>query len=254
MKTQDEIVIDMKKFNIRKQIKPDSKIAIFGKPGSGKSSLILAIMKLFSDKFPVVSIFSGTELEDPFFKGTVPDSEISYEFSESRMADIIMRQRLLKRGGHPNPWALTIIDDCTDDPKVFESKLFKNIFKMGRHYAHLIVFAFQEALDLPKKMRSNLDYIFIFKEGLPKARETLYKNYGAYLKLDQFTQLLDQCTDQYKCLVIDNRNTGTRPEDVYYWYKAQYLEPDQVRVGSEQYWDECKKHSGNDNDGEDDMF
>lgn len=247
--------IRLRKFDVARQLNPSSKIAIFGKPGTGKTNLMYDIAMKLRDKFPVVNIFNGSELENRAYEGTVPATAISSEFDEGRLSKIIQRQRMLKKRGHKNPWAMTIIDDCADNPKFFKTNLFRRIFKLGRHYAHLIAFLFQDALDLPRDMRNSLDYIFILKENSPKSRDLLAKNYITFFtRKKQVNQLLDQCTNDYRCIVIDCRSNSTKVEDIYYWYKADMIDKEEIKLGSEQFWDECTKHYNADYDDEEELM
>lgn len=251
--TKKTVEVKLHQFDVRTQLRPDSKIAIFGKPGTGKTNLMYDLAKKMSDKFPIVNIFNGTEMENKAYEGVVPDTAISASYNEERLARIILRQRLLKSRNHPNPWAMTIIDDCADNPKFFKTTLFKKIFKMGRHYKHFISFLFQDALDLPRDMRGSLDYIFILRESSPQARKLIHKNYASFLTYKQFCQLLDQCTEDYRCVVIQNRESTNAIDKTYFWYRADRMEKEDVRLGSDQFWLECNKHKNPNYNEEDEL-
>ena len=45
---------------------------------------------------------------------------------------------------------------------------------------------------------------------------------------------MDDCTQNYECLVIDNTSKSTNFEDVVYWYKA---EERHFRLGHSKFWD-----------------
>jgi len=70
-------------------------------------------------------------------------------------------------------------------------------------------------------LRTNIDYVFIFKENIKKNKERLYEHYaGMFPTLQVFEQVLEQVTQDYGCLVIDNRASGSKLEDQVFWYKA----------------------------------
>lgn len=257
VKKSDKVSVDQKiyKFNIKSQLEPESKIMLIGRPGSGKSSLIYDIMMEFRDKFPVVNIFNGSEMENRAYETTVPPTAISNDFDEKRMENIIRRQRLLKSRKHPNPYAMTIVDDCSDNPRNYDTKLFKKIFKLGRHYAHMIIFGFQEALDLPRSMRSALDYIFIFKETSPSSLALLYKNYApGCLTFKQFKSLMDACTGDHQCMVIKNYKSGDTIDKTYFYYKAPLFRKDEIKVGCRQFWADCAEHLNPEYDDEKELM
>ena len=52
---------------------------------------------------------------------------------------------------------------------------------------------------------------------------------------EMFCQVMDQCTENYECLVIHNNEKSNKLTDQVFWYKA---EPhDDVRLGSKEFWD-----------------
>ena len=68
---------------------------------------------------------------------------------------------------------------------------------------------------------------------------------------EMFCQVMDQCTENYECLVIHNNAKSNKLTDQVFWYKA---EPhDNVRLGSKQFWDynheELDKNSDGISDG-----
>jgi len=54
-----------------------------------------------------------------------------------------------------------------------------------------------------------------------KQRERIYQQYaGMFDSYDAFSQVMLQCTENYECLVIDNKVQSNKIEDQVYWYKA----------------------------------
>ena len=49
-----------------------------------------------------------------------------------------------------------------------------------------------------------------------------------------FCQVMDQCTENYECLVIDNTTKSNKLEDTVFWYKANTAPP--FRVCNDEYW------------------
>ena len=63
----------------------------------------------------------------------------------------------------------------------------------------------QYALGIPPALRSNVDYVFILRENINSNRKRLYEHYaGMFPTYEIFSQVMDQCTSNYECLVIDN--------------------------------------------------
>ena len=63
---------------------------------------------------------------------------------------------------------------------------------------------------------------------------------------ESFAQVMDQCTENYECLVIDNNSKSNKLHDQIYWYKA---EPhSDFKLGSKEYWDLSKEHGSDDDE------
>ncbi len=61
-----------------------------------------------------------------------------------------------------------------------------------------------------------------------------------------FCQVMDQCTEDYNCLVINNNAKSNKLEDQVFWYKADG-HPD-FRIGAQEFWEH---HNSNFNDNYD---
>ena len=55
---------------------------------------------------------------------------------------------------------------------------------------------------------------------------------------ESFCQVMDQCTENYECLVINNNSKSNKLTDQIFWYKA---EPHPTfKLGSKEYWELSK--------------
>ena len=68
---------------------------------------------------------------------------------------------------------------------------------------------------------------------------------------DIFCQVMDQCTENYECLVIDNTSKSNKIEDQVYWYKAS--EHENFKIGAPEFW-EHHNIKFNDDEDEDESF
>ena len=105
----------------------------------------------------------------------------------------------------------------------------------------------QYALGIPPNLRTNIDYVFILRENYVSNRKRLYENYaGMFPSFEVFCQVMDQCTENYECLVVHNNAKSNKLEDQVYWYKADAH--DDFKIGAPEFW---QHHSNNFNDGYD---
>jgi hypothetical protein len=72
---------------------------------------------------------------------------------------------------------------------------------------------------------------------------------------DMFCQIMDQCTENYECLVLDISNTTSNNfADQIYFYKAEPRRD--FRMCDQEFWDrsvECAAGSQEEDDDEDEM-
>jgi len=134
------------------------------------------------------------------------------------------RKRELEKHGSStiDPRAFLILDDCMYNKSVTKDKNIRCIFMNGRHYKIFLLITMQHGLGLPPDLRSNIDYVFIFRNNIVKEREKIYNHYaGMFPTFDVFNQVMNQCTENFECLVIDNKIQSNNINDNVYWYKAQ---------------------------------
>lgn len=213
-----------------------AKYSIIGRPGSGKSSLIKAILYAKRHIFPVAIAMSGTEDSNHALQEFMPSLFIFNEYSEEKLHDTVKRQKLA-REHLDNPWCAVILDDVTDSPAVFRKPLQQGLYKKGRHYNFLYILALQYSLDVPPAVRSNTDVVFIFRDPVLKNRKTMYENYASIIPdFDIFCALLDQLTGDYQCLCIVNSTTSNTWTDCVFYWKAPQA-PKDWRLGCPEYYE-----------------
>jgi len=59
---------------------------------------------------------------------------------------------------------------------------------------------------------------------------------------------MDQCTENYECLVISNNAKSNKLSEQIFWYKAS--PHNNFRLGSKEYWDLSKDLQSDEEDGE----
>ncbi len=119
-------------------------------------------------RYPVAKVFMGTEGSYKRFCSIMPPLFVSLEYNEQEEKNHILRQRKCKvenPEGYPGNYAINIIDDASDDPKVYKTKTMRGLFKLGsQHWNQLLMVGSQYAIDLPPDIRKSVSYVAIFRE------------------------------------------------------------------------------------------
>lgn len=213
-----------------------SKIVVVGKPGTGKSSLIKGLLYSKKHIFPVAEAMSGSEDTNHTFSQFLPSTFVYNEYNEEKMKDFVKRQKLAKEHLQ-NPWAVIILDDCTDDPKIFNNPIQNAYYKKGRHWKCMYILSLQYAMDVKPSIRTNIDGIFILRESIESNREKLYKNYASIIPTyELFCELLNQLTEDYHAIYIHNATATNNWQDCVFYWKAK-LPPKDWKFGCKEYWD-----------------
>jgi hypothetical protein len=55
---------------------------------------------------------------------------------------------------------------------------------------------------------------------------------------ESFAQVMDQCTENYECLVINNNVKSNKLQDQVFWYKAEAH--NDFKLGSKEFWELSK--------------
>ena len=212
------------------------KLVVIGKPGVGKSVLIKSLLYYKKNIFPVAMVMSGSEDTNHFFSDFIPPSFIYNEYDEQKLKDFVKRQKLACNHLN-NPWAVVILDDCTDSPQVFNTPLQHALYKKGRHIKILYILSLQYALDIKPVIRTNVDGVFLLREPLLKNRKSIYENYASIIpSFTIFCFLMDQLTEDFGALYIHGTTTSNNWMDCVFYYKADIKAiPKGWKFGSDEY-------------------
>jgi hypothetical protein len=203
---------------------------------TGKSTLITSLLYEKSHIYSSGMVCSGTEDSNHHYSQLFPETFIYNKLEKAKIEDFVKRQKISKK--HlPNPWSVLLLDDCTDDPKLFTDPLFQNIFKNGRHYKMWFILSLQYCLDVKPVIRTNIDGTFILRETNLRNRKSLWENYaGVIPDFAMFCDIMDQLTTDYTALYIHNATTSNKIEDCVFWYKAKSVPPD-FKFGCQDFWE-----------------
>ena len=246
---------NIRKFNmnvIKERCALDSRkspmIVIIGKKDTGKSFLVRDILFHTQECFPIGTVISGTEVANEFFQHMVPSKLIHDKYKPEIIMNVIKRQlglkqqRNLSKSSTIDPRTFLILDDCLYDASWIREESTRYVFMNGRHVDLSTMITMQYPLGITPNLRTNVDFVFILRENILGNRKRIYENYaGMFPTFEMFCQFMDQCTENYECIVICNSSPSNKLEDQVFWYKASDHGP--FHLCDESLWADNKPFS-----------
>jgi hypothetical protein len=247
---------DMKSISFKPNESKGPVIVLVGRRDTGKSFLVRDLLYYHQD-IPIGTVISGTEEGNGFYGKLVPKLFIHNEYNTAIIENILKRQRgVLKQikkemeqfnRSTIDPRTFVILDDCLYDNTWARDKMMRLLFMNGRHWKVMLLITMQYPLGIPPTLRTNIDYVFILREPYIANRKRIYENYaGMFPTLESFCQVMDQCTENYECLVINNNSKSNKLQDQVFWYKADAH--NDFRLGSKEFWELSKQINDDDED------
>jgi hypothetical protein len=245
---------DMKSISFKANESKGPVVVLIGRRDTGKSFLVRDLLYYHQD-IPIGTVISGTEEGNGFYGKLVPKLFIHNEYNTAIIENILKRQRqVLKqikkemeqfKRSTIDPRTFVILDDCLYDNTWSRDKLMRLLFMNGRHWKVMLIITMQYPLGIPPTLRTNIDYVFILREPYIANRKRIYENYaGMFPTLESFCQVMDQCTENYECLVINNNAKSNKLQDQVFWYKAD--PHNDFKLGSKEFWELSKQLNDDD--------
>jgi hypothetical protein len=249
------MTLELKKFDMKRItfLKDENKgpvIVLIGRRDTGKSYLVRDLLFHHRD-IPVGTVISGTEAGNGFYSSHVPKLFIHNEYSSGIIENILKRQKSVMKEVQKqiqmyktskiDPRTFVILDDCLYDNSWAKDKLMRLLFMNGRHWKVLLILTMQYPLGILPNLRTNIDYVFILREPYIANRKRIYENYaGMFPTFESFCQVMDQCTENYECLVIDNNVKSNKLSEQIFWYKADSTIKHDFKLGAKEFWEMSK--------------
>jgi ABC-type dipeptide/oligopeptide/nickel transport system ATPase component len=216
-------------------LKPHRIIIVVGKRGTGKSVMQRDLMSHMANLVDFGLAMTPTEETVAMFRQHLPDTWIYNGFSATKLDQMITLQRELIQKNHHRSLFI-IMDDCMYDKKVLKGAGMRDLFMNGRHLSICLCNAIQYVMDMGPDLRTQVDYVFALRENIISNKTKLWKYFfGMFEKYDDFSKVMDKCTEDHSAIVMDNTVGSSNIEDCIFWYKAK-LDPGEFKMGKPIYW------------------
>jgi len=242
------MTLELRKFDMKSiSFKPNENkgpvVVLIGKRDTGKSFLVRDLL-FYQQEIPIGTVISGTEEGNGFYASMVPKLFVHNEYNTAIIENILKRQRTVLKQVKKE---METYKRSTIDPTWTRDKMMRLLFMNGRHWKVMLVITMQYPLGIPPTLRTNIDYVFILRENYIANRKRIYENYaGMFPTFESFCQVMDQCTENYECLVINNNSKSNKLHDQVFWYKAD--SHGEFRLGSKEFWELSKNLKDEDED------
>ena len=215
--------------------KPGRIFLIVGRRGSGKSVLLRELMRINKDKVDFAMAFCPTLESRKMLLEHLPEGCVFDRLVQSKIDDLVTMGSKLTADGKKRR-ILLILDDVLYDKQAFKSKAIRELFYNGRHFHIQLIILSQFLMDIEPSLRANVDYCICFKDNIISNKMRLWKYmFGLLSSLEDFISVMDRCTQNYECLVLDNTGASSAISDSLFWYKANLI-PEPFKVGSKAFF------------------
>tara|TARA_Y100000591_G_C21801625_1_gene682378 strand:- start:467 stop:1288 length:822 start_codon:yes stop_codon:yes gene_type:complete len=227
--------IKLRKFNLD-LIPPTAIVMAVGRRGTGKTTLSADILHAIGHNFDAGIAFSATEESNKFWGKHIPDTIIHGDFNEKLFHNFISEQRRINSKLTKPLSSFCLLEDCMYSRVLRTNKDIRALFFNGRHYGIFTLLTMQYAYDLTPDLRSQVDFVFILRNNNIQDKERLWKGFcGMVPTFSLFQKILNSCTVNYDCLVVNNMSRSSDITDCIFWYSAN--RHDDFKIGKRPLWE-----------------
>jgi len=222
-------------------IKPHRITLLLGRRGSGKTVLSQCLLQNLKDRYDFVLAMCPTLESSRLLKKHLPESCVYDRYVQGKVDSLVKVASECAANGKARNFLL-ILDDVMYDKAICRTQSFRYLFYNGRHAQISCMVLCQYLIDIPPDMRAQIDYVFTMKENTIQNRLKLYKMFfGIFATFEDFSAVLDRCTQNYETLMLDNTLQTNSPTDCVFWYKAKVDNGD-FELGKRAFFELTKKH------------
>lgn len=235
------LIPDLEELDL-KNVKDNESLLFIGKRHTGKTVGVGAVLDRFHTQpnIKMAAVVSGSEKANGFYSDHIPLQNIMTEYNADYLTGLFELQEYytaLKDAGHIKevPVLPVILDDIAWDHNQFFSDALNKTYMLGRHVHILPIITTQYMKSISKKIRSNSDWVFVFKLLSPADLDAVWEQYGSRMRKDVFSAMLEKYTEGYSCLVI-NQKTNEKGSTHIYFRKQFPFPVAEFKFGNAEEW------------------
>lgn len=222
-------------------------IVLSGKTNSGKSTQARDILKDKRDMFASCYAISETEHLNKTFGNHMPKNLIDKNFSESKMEKVVNFQAKLWLKSKGTARMVILMDDCMSDKKFLSTPILRRLFQQSRHYGILFIICTQYYMDIPKGLRSQVEYVSFGSENNVEIRRTMYKHlFGFFPNFREFDAVYKKYTSDFNVIFIKGNGKSYEIKENMFFYKSKSYDKQgeykhEFVIGGPSIWAKCRE-------------
>ena len=207
------------------------------------------MQQLPSSKVGMFAVLAGSRMVESAWKSVVHPLYIVSALNNGAgyLGRIIDKQNTnlskYEARGKPIPAELgitVVLDDCASIGNIMRSKELAYLAANGRH-CHIAVFVLTQYYNqITTSVRCNIDIMFVLSTANVKTIAKLRDEYASCVSMRVFRYIINTVTNDYGCLVIDNRVNAKSSENCFS-LRIQYPF-EESRLGSDAMWSFATTH------------
>jgi hypothetical protein len=233
-------------------LKPDYTVMLVGARGSGKTIMMLYLLKILARQVDMAVAFVPTTDTQEEFERHIQKCFVYPDYDEKELDRIVNAQRSLKQRKPkkmpdgslqtPNHRRIAIVlDDCMYNKKSGKGNTLRYLFMNGRHDHFFFMNAVQYVMDMDKSLRSQIDLVVAFPVSEESMIKPLRENLlGCFSTDAQLQRMFKEGLRENEALVFDRRRANKKQTSLFYC-KAEFPLP-RFRVGCDLFWMWYYKH------------
>lgn len=214
-----------------KDIKLPAMIAIIGKTGSGKSTIAKNIVYYKQKVIRLPLFISETSTINNDFKNIISEPLTFDQFPPDALSALFKQQeKLIKEKNKGNKKytkavldAFIIFDDMLGSGKRWlYHPVIRTLAYQCRHWQISWIFCVQDPMSIPDAYRSQIAYTIFTQQKTDRIKKKIYENYwnSDFGNYQIFAAILQKCTSNYNCLIIDNKNMSGKFDETVFCAKV----------------------------------
>jgi energy-coupling factor transporter ATP-binding protein EcfA2 len=214
------------RFNLS-SIRPGSFTIVTGKRASGKTTLIIDILKQLSTRVRNNNIYLFTSDQSSIhqYNENFPNIKCTNDYIE----------KLLYNRSKEEEELIFVFEDYSAS-KIVRTNVFERLIIHGRHLNITTIMTHSSEDNIPPRIISNVDYVFSFKENLMSNCKRLFVYFfELFNSYNRFIDVFNAFTNNlYTCLVVDNTHMlNINYSHIFYYNCYQSLNNVQIHYESD---------------------